>query len=798
MGEESRTGNFSSNLFGKAEECRACNLSATPCLSHRHLEQVLSPITADAFSDETCNRRAACGSSLSDADLLSPSLNSGCNGKKLTSSEMSNVFGSYRPHDSFSKDIGLKATSRSTDVSENIDMLLKANTRPTYGGKHGFQREQIINPQIHTNKLQKQKEISLLRDFYDAASLIKGELSDHPEEHVESSLKEVATFRISGQMQDVDNHAESMIDGSAMNDRNAVVKVVLCSDLKDHVEKSSAVAEEPNIQERPFQSQLVDYNHSSLTLEDEVKVCDICGDTGREELLAICSKCSDGAEHIYCMRVMLDKVPEAGWKCEECMLDSKLKGQPSKDVDQKRKLVCNTASKGQRMEGVSRKMCNPISSENDIIHSSNAAYATVKRLSPSYSHAENLKRSGHTTECNSTQGKHTPELHPTVSSAVADSVISSLSVKEIASRSENFSSGSNYHDLEAIQGHEQLYNSFNPFSHLAQQGLIYSVGRDDVSQVPVVPQLHCIWQGGFQICRNGKLPSSCSGVQAHLSTHASPKVFDVVLKLPQNVILEEVPRLSTWPTQFSGNLATEDNIVLYFFAKDPVSYERNYKSLLECMINNDLALKGNLDGVELLIFSSNLLPEKSRCWNKLYFLWGVFRGRSVCCLQDLQSSQRIQERDTKKQETDLKPYFQERGEYNADQERECKRIKSCYSIPSGERLPPVTNGYVPTFSIENLKWGGVNDISASSAESQIPPTDGEDQSEPGVLDLELRLGATNKSKKQVTVPSFLGIMGNKTDEDKHSELLTNNNTEVYDEVSTSLSLSLPFSNKEQV
>jgi len=28
-----------------------------------------------------------------------------------------------------------------------------------------------------------------------------------------------------------------------------------------------------------------------------VKVCDICGDAGREELLAFCSKCSDGAEH---------------------------------------------------------------------------------------------------------------------------------------------------------------------------------------------------------------------------------------------------------------------------------------------------------------------------------------------------------------------------------------------------------------------------------------------------------------------------------------------------------------------
>lgn len=151
-------------------------------------------------------------------------------------------------------------------------------------------------------------------------------------------------------------------------------------------------------------------------------------------------------------------------------------------------------------------------------------------------------------------------------------------------------------------------------------------------------------RGGFQICRNKKLPSSCTGVQAHLSTCALPKVFEVVLKLPQKVILEEVPRLSTWPTQFSENLATEDNIALYFFAKDlryfeaslfesnkdtifrsqsiPISvrflcsYETNYKSLLECMINNDLALKRNLDGVELLIFSSNILPEKY--WRKYY------------------------------------------------------------------------------------------------------------------------------------------------------------------------------------
>lgn len=28
-------------------------------------------------------------------------------------------------------------------------------------------------------------------------------------------------------------------------------------------------------------------------------MCDICGDAGREDLLAICCRCTDGAEHTY-------------------------------------------------------------------------------------------------------------------------------------------------------------------------------------------------------------------------------------------------------------------------------------------------------------------------------------------------------------------------------------------------------------------------------------------------------------------------------------------------------------------
>ncbi|KAK9994121.1 hypothetical protein SO802_023824 [Lithocarpus litseifolius] len=159
-----------------------------------------------------------------------------------------------------------------------------------------------------------------------------------------------------------------------------------------------------------------------------------------------------------------------------------------------------------------------------------------------------------------------------------------------------------------------------------------STAMSSLLKTSAIPEYEYIWQGGFEVHKGGKLLDLCGGIQAHLSTCASPKVLEVVNKFPHKVPLHEVPRTSTWPSQFYENGAKEDNIALYFFAKDVESYERNYKSLLDSMIKHDLALKGNLDGVELLIFPSNQLPEKSQRWNMLFFLWGVFRGKRVSCI----------------------------------------------------------------------------------------------------------------------------------------------------------------------
>nr|XP_018678063.1 PREDICTED: uncharacterized protein LOC103975917 isoform X2 [Musa acuminata subsp. malaccensis] len=148
-----------------------------------------------------------------------------------------------------------------------------------------------------------------------------------------------------------------------------------------------------------------------------------------------------------------------------------------------------------------------------------------------------------------------------------------------------------------------------------------------ISRSVIIPEQECIWQGAFEILKIGTITEIVDGIQAHLSMFASPKVHEVVCQFPCKIQLEEVPRVSLWPLQFQEINPKEFNIALYFFAKDSESYERSYRKVLEAAIENDLALKGNISEVELLIFPSSMLPESSQRWNMLFFLWGIFRGR---------------------------------------------------------------------------------------------------------------------------------------------------------------------------
>ncbi|XP_044465242.1 uncharacterized protein LOC123195536 isoform X5 [Mangifera indica] len=675
-------------------------------------------------------------------------------------------------------------------------------------------------------------EISSLRASFSGTSLFKGEPSGCCEEQVESSLIRAASCGFGHQINDVRNNAELLKPDAKLSDRILQAEVVKCPIQKEDIGTSSAGVDESDVVKHPLESQPVDYDKVSNPAEIELRVCDICGDSGREDLLAICGTCSDGAEHIYCMREKLEKIPEGDWMCEECTLNkgkernvkhkvekeavrgsiqpssntatqnfrnssvldhnsslklsnnssvikksrSKVKSSPCfsskrssgnseamsvtkrtvvKMVEQERasrpssktcpnssfnkekskqtlevtahgdcfsKYTFRTGNKsheaqpeyqksygilsksksfkimdskvrGDQLEiGVKQnfvgetatsknkemrvaRMRKSISFNNTSLDHRNALNPKVVLCCSGFSHGQNMKILKHAKEQRSNETECTSRFQNPVSSSPvpASGVSASISSEKIANCGETIilpTDGSNSQDLVDVQPHVKLNNLSNSasfsnkdFPNEEKNGVFNDVGQCilhsadkalamegnnfiatiDSNKSPsakvllpwfasgnsVVPQLSYVWKGQFDIQGGGSLPSSCGEIQAHISTCASAKVHEVVCKLPQKILLEKVPRSNNWPTQFLENSITEDKIALYFFASDVDSYIGNYKTLLDCLIKNDSSLKGKFDGVELLIFPSNLLPEKSQRWNNLLFLWGVYRGRRV-------------------------------------------------------------------------------------------------------------------------------------------------------------------------
>ncbi|WVZ57720.1 hypothetical protein U9M48_008070 [Paspalum notatum var. saurae] len=189
--------------------------------------------------------------------------------------------------------------------------------------------------------------------------------------------------------------------------------------------------------------------------------------------------------------------------------------------------------------------------------------------------------------------------------------------------------------LIGIPHGQMARNPYAPANKLDEHDLKKEVYVDQSSALEnrlrdiVIPEQSYIWQGSFEVSRHGNSPQMFDGFQAYLSTCASSKVREVGEQLPGKIQLAEVPRHSSWPLQFKEVNPSEDNIALFFFAKDVESYERAYGKLLENMLLGDLSLTANIGGIELLIFPSDKLPERIQRWNGLPFFWGIFYARKA-------------------------------------------------------------------------------------------------------------------------------------------------------------------------
>ncbi|KAL5206102.1 hypothetical protein ABZP36_034311 [Zizania latifolia] len=530
---------------------------------------------------------------------------------------------------------------------------------------------------------------------------------------------------------------------------------------------------------------------SSEEVEDQqAKVCDICGDVGAEEELAVCSRCSDGAEHTYCMRVMMEEVPEAEWLCETCHTEvgnekkknkietsnlkvGGLKGQSFEGPMNKHVNAANSrtfSENGMHAEYVGSKVSergksgnegnrvptkrkdedtgitsparqNPLSRERSFKLDTNKGRDHAGHVSTSL--ASNALKNptpplcGQLSKSTSFNNSKVPKvkqllievpqkpmgilaksasfkkpksfnpinkakpssLPHAVESTVMNPVVSQNAQNDILasilgchfltgplavpvpskteSSGQHLNKGNKMADLNILGtaggegarsfiGHSKLKkplhtkgpgmstNSEEPLvmlgpcpqrkatkvqdsSHRVDQIKCSPNLRPNNSSsghtmqcehiASTIPERNYSWQGGFELWKIGRSPALCEGLQAHLSCFASPKVLEVAKKLPSKIQLEELPRQNLWPPQFHENGPTNDSIGLFFFARDTQSYENHYSKLVENMLKDDLALRGNIDTIELLIFASNTLSKNFQRWNMFHFLWGVFRVR---------------------------------------------------------------------------------------------------------------------------------------------------------------------------
>ncbi|MBA0850889.1 hypothetical protein Goshw_008953 [Gossypium schwendimanii] len=894
------------------------------------------------FSDETDSVAVATQYSINE-DKTNDSL-------QHPHSEASNLLSVNSSHDSYSENIESKATTRPSDASEDVGIQITFSNK--YDGSKGIEGHDdsslrasgasgantafsYCNKDLDSNNSSRSSVSVCSLGSGKVLSSQKVDLSELP------SVKEVDDSKVSLRIQSLYSHSrsdKSTVGGSseistkihlkseADTDRKPLDKAGKSLNEGDH-DESNELVELPGKLVSPLQAASGDESCESVATELDVKVCDICGDAGREDLLAICSKCADGAEHTYCMREMVQKVPEGDWLCEECKLAEETESQKQgldSEGKKAKKLSSTTQNLGKRhaenledasaskRQAVEQKMGSPKSlspskasalsregsfknmdkgkvrpspqlslgshSGNDMLettcspasgprlqspkgtllksnsfnalnfkskvklvdevalqkektfrkHASlnskeeasrvmgksmlfkstnsgrlSTGESKFKMLSSKYPHVQDLKGLKQVKEQISLERKNLSKLDrssSTVSTPKADqklttrtdtishssasnsretkavrsdgkpstlsrstsnlarnglenAVISAsgvsttnggisseqklnqVSLKEEPSSSTSWTverqpSNNNVIISDGLSWSLDLTNQSERMGHTAEYcsvsqasgadesaprnfkedinkgnklkaaieaairlrpricertsqdpssvsvkaktmisvegthesetnlqnqtsisnmkllnahctdalSVVSSVGNapplvaeSDFSEMSAIPEHECIWQGAFQVHKMGKPPDFCGGIQAHLSTLASPKVIEVVNTFPLEVPLNEVPRLSTWPTQFHNSGPKEDNIALYFFAKDLESYEKYYKVLLDTMVKNDLALKGNFEGVEFLIFPSNKLPESCQRWNTLSFLWGVFKGRRANC-----------------------------------------------------------------------------------------------------------------------------------------------------------------------
>ncbi|KAG5248992.1 Zinc finger, PHD-type [Salix suchowensis] len=372
---------YSRDKFHIKEESGTCN----ECATHAHVVSGIAAENEGRLDVQYCR---------SGADMLSP-VDSSCNSRNLSTSEISHLLSACSSHDSFSENEESKDTLRESGTFEHSEMQVAVNDQQTARQNPGLSRTTLFHDSNILLKNQKPKELECFGDdaliagdhhcYTDRKNLSSSSTSidSFPAIENAANVRPTLCSLARSQSDTIDNNQprtlikftressptiavfsnkSSLIDISSDRDFYNGTNSSKCSeekiesplmkaatfwvDAQINDGENHAEPEEPAKWQPTLKAQPMDLDDELDHMQDEVKVCDICGDVGQEEKLATCSKCSDGAEHIYCMREKLEKVPEGNWMCEECMLGMKIKGERKITLKKKRRMIKNSKNSG--------------------------------------------------------------------------------------------------------------------------------------------------------------------------------------------------------------------------------------------------------------------------------------------------------------------------------------------------------------------------------------------------------------------------------------------------------------------
>ncbi|KAG5019921.1 hypothetical protein JHK87_015776 [Glycine soja] len=133
--------------------------------------------------------------------------------------------------------------------------------------------------------------------------------------------------------------------------------------------------------------------------------------------------------------------------------------------------------------------------------------------------------------------------------------------------------------------------------------------------------LHCkflpssfpAWRGQFQILQTAASSEFYDGLEAQPPCIVNKKAYKFSTEMPPVLQLESLPVLNALTDIFQDNSPRLQDIALYFFPSELTERSRkNLDSILKFMNAEKSMLRSYINGVELLVFTSNQLDMDSK------------------------------------------------------------------------------------------------------------------------------------------------------------------------------------------